>query len=132
MSNTPGRHNANPPRSAPTQSAPAAPPASPHPFAAAPETLPSSEAMKLLQLDVERLIDAYEIDVMCHACKSVYQRSIGWLRMQSTMECTHCQATIVLRTSVMNDEMRRVARQLRKLQQQLGEMIERAVGILGQ
>jgi hypothetical protein len=92
----------------------------------------SSEAMKVLQLDVERLIDAYEIDVHCHSCGTVYQRSIGWLRVRSTMECDHCQAAIVLRTSVMNEEMRRVARQLRNLQQQLGEMIERAVGILGQ
>jgi hypothetical protein len=92
----------------------------------------SSEAMKVLQLDVERLIDAYEIDVICHNCATVYQRSIGWLRARSTMECDHCQATIVLRTSLMNEEMRRVARQLRNLQQQLGEMIERAVGILGQ
>jgi hypothetical protein len=92
----------------------------------------SREAMKVLQLDVERLIDAYEIDVICHSCSSVYRRSIGWLRVRSTMECEHCQASIVLRTSVMNEEMRRVARQLRNLQQQLGEMIERAVGILGQ
>jgi hypothetical protein len=92
----------------------------------------SSEAMKVLQLDVERLIDAYEIDVICHSCSTVYHRSIGWLRVRSTMECDRCQATIVLRTSVMNEEMRRVGRQLRNLQQQLGEMIERAVGILGQ
>ena len=106
--------------------------ASPHPFAAAPEPTSSSEALKLLQLDVERRIDAYEIGVTCHSCKAVHPRSIGWLRTQSSMECAHCQATIVLRTSVMNEEMRRVARQLRKLQQQLGEMIERAVGILGQ
>ena len=63
----------------------------------------------------------------------MYQRSISWLRVRSTLDCEHCQATIVmLRTSVMNEEMRRVARQLRKLQQQLAEMIERAVGILGQ
>jgi hypothetical protein len=116
----------------PTHPGPAQPTTSPHPFAAAPEPTSSDEALKLLQLDVERLIDAYEIDVTCHNCAAVYQRSIGWLRNQSTMECAKCQATIVLRTSVMNEEMRRVARQLRKLQQQLGEMIERAVGILGQ
>jgi hypothetical protein len=48
------------------------------------------------------------------------------------MECPNCQATIVLRTSVMNEEMRRIGRQLRKLEQQLAQMIERAVGILGQ
>jgi hypothetical protein len=92
----------------------------------------SSEAMKVLELDVERLIDAYEIDVLCHGCGTVFQRSIGWLRVRSTMECEHCQAAIVLRTSVMNEQMRRVARQLRDLRQQLGAMIERAVGILGQ
>jgi hypothetical protein len=96
------------------------------------ENLPGREAMNVLQLDVERLIDAYEIDVICHGCGTVHHRSIGWLRARSTLECDQCQATIVLRTSVMNEEMRRVARQLRNLQQQLGEMIERAVGILGQ
>jgi hypothetical protein len=85
-----------------------------------------------LRLDVERLIDAYEIDVMCHGCRSVHPRAIGWLRVQPAMECPHCQASIVLRTSVMNEEMRRVGRQLRKLEQQLTQMIERAVGILGQ
>ncbi len=98
-------------------------------------TLPpeiSSEALQVLQLDIERLIDAYEIDVTCQNCRTVYRRSIGWLRVQSSMECENCQAIIVLRTSLMNEEMRRVARQLRKLQQQLGEIIERAVGILGQ
>jgi hypothetical protein len=100
--------------------------------AAAADSAASNLALQTLQLDVERLIDAYEIDVTCHSCHAVYQRSIGWLRQQSSMDCPQCQATIVLRTSVMNEEMRRVARQLRKLQQQLGEMIERAVGILGQ
>ena len=100
--------------------------------AAAPVVSTSSDALKVLQLDVERLIDAYEIDVACHSCRTVYQRSIGWLRVQSSMECAHCQATIVLRTSVMNEEMRRIGRQLRKLEQQLAQMIERAVGILGQ
>jgi hypothetical protein len=101
-------------------------------YAAATDPTSNSEALKLLQLDVERLIDAYEIDVMCHSCRHVYPRAIAWLRTQSSMECEHCQATIVLRTSVMNEEMRRVGRQLRKLQTQLAEMIERAVGILGQ
>jgi len=38
----------------------------------------------------------------------------------------------VLHTSVMNEQMRRVDRQLRNLQQQLGAMIKRNVGILGQ
>ena len=118
MSNTPGPHK---------ESGATAPP-----FGAAPAAIANDEALKTLQLDVERLIDAYEIDVVCHNCHAIYQRSIGWLRLQSSMECAKCQATIVLRTSVMNEEMRRVARQLRKLQQQLGEMIERAVGILGQ
>lgn len=132
MSNTTGRENPERPRGAALPPTASAAPASPHPFAALPDTGATRDALKLLQLDVERLIDAYEIDVACHSCKSVYQRSIGWLRTQSAMECDHCQATIVLRTSVMNEEMRRVARQLRKLQQQLGEMIERAVGILGQ
>ena len=131
MSNT-SRQGADRPRTPRTPPARPAVPESPHPFAAAPAAHSSSEALKLLQLDVERLIDAYEIDVTCHSCKGVYPRSIGWLRMQSTMECENCRATIVLRTSVMNEEMRRVAKQLRKLQQQLGEMIERAVGILGQ
>jgi hypothetical protein len=84
------------------------------------------------QLDVERLIDAYEIDVICHGCGTLYQRSIGWLRARTTMDCDQCQAAIVLHTSVMNQETRRVGRQLRNLQQQLGAMIERAVGILGQ
>jgi hypothetical protein len=88
--------------------------------------------MSDLQLDVERLIDAYEINVTCHGCGRVHQRSIGWLRARTTMDCDQCQAAIVLRTSVMNEEMRRVDRQLRNLQQQLGAMIERAVGILGQ
>jgi rRNA maturation endonuclease Nob1 len=87
---------------------------------------------KVLQLDVERLIDAYEIEVTCHSCRTVYPRAIGWLRVQPSMECPNCQATIVLRTSVMNEEMRRIGRQLRKLEQQLAQMIERAVGILGQ
>jgi hypothetical protein len=107
---------------------------SPPTLAAAPKvsTGPGSEALKVLRLDVERLIDAYEIEVMCHSCRSVYQRAIGWLRVQPAMECPHCQASIVLRTSVMNEEMRRVGRQLRKLEQQLAQMIERAVGILGQ
>lgn len=115
--------------------APATPPAaapSPHPFAAPPAHIDPNEALKLLQLDIERLIDAYEIDVSCHGCARIYQRSIGWLRVRSTMECEACHALIVLRTSVMNEEMRRIGRQLRKLQQQLAEMIERAVGILGQ
>jgi hypothetical protein len=48
------------------------------------------------------------------------------------MECENCQSSIVLRTSLMNEEMRRVARQLRKLREQLSEMIERAAGILSQ
>jgi hypothetical protein len=97
-----------------------------------PQVNPGSDALNGLQLDIARLIDAYEIDVTCHGCRSVYPRSIGWLRVQPAMECPHCQASIVLRTSVMNDEMRRVARQLRELEQQLAKMIQRAVGILGQ
>ncbi len=100
--------------------------------ATAPVMSTNPDALKVLQLDVERLIDAYEIDVACHGCQSVYQRSIGWLRVQSSMECAQCHATIVLRTSVMNEEMRRIGRQLRTLEQQLAQMIERAVGILGQ
>ncbi len=106
-------------------------PPSPHPGTAQ-QVSDRDEALKVLRLDVERLIDAYEIDVACHSCRTVYQRSIGWLRVQAAMECAHCHATIVLRTSVMNEEMRRIARQLRKLEQQLAQMIERAVGILGQ
>lgn len=103
-----------------------------HPGATAPLVATSRNALTVLQLDVERLIDAYEIDVACHGCHTVYQRSIGWLRVQSSMECAQCHATIVLRTSVMNEEMRRIGRQLRKLEQQLAQMIEHAVGILGQ
>jgi hypothetical protein len=126
MSNTTGRHTPGHPRptSAPLNTPPtdALPAAADH----------GDAALKELQLDVERLIDAYEIDVACHTCKHVHQRSISWLRMHSTMECEKCQSAIVLRTSLMNDEMRRVGRQLRKLQQQLGEMITRATGILGQ
>jgi hypothetical protein len=110
---------------------PAPPTPRPRPLAA-PGVNRSSDALNVLQLDIARLIDAYEIDVTCHSCRSVYQRSIGWLRVQPAMECPHCQASIVLRTSVMNEEMRRVGRQLRKLEQQLAEMIQRAVGILGQ
>ncbi len=91
-----------------------------------------SEALKHLQLDLEKLIDAYELDVICHACQTVHQCAIGWLRVHSTMECEHCHSSIVLRTSLMNEEMRRVARQLRKLREQLTEMIGRASGALGQ
>jgi hypothetical protein len=97
-----------------------------------PRANPGSDALNGLQLDIARLIDAYEIDVTCHSCRSVHPRSIGWLRLQPAMDCPHCQASIVLRTSVMNDEMRRVARQLRELEQQLAKMIQHAVGILGQ
>jgi hypothetical protein len=104
----------------------------PRPLAAVPEVNTSRDALNVLQLDIARLLDAYEIDVTCHSCRSVHQRSIGWLRVQPAMECPHCQASIVLRTSMMNEEMRRVGRQLRKLEQQLAEMIQRAVGILGQ
>jgi hypothetical protein len=92
----------------------------------------SGAALKHLQLDVERLIDAYELDVICHSCNSLHKCAIGWLRVHSTMECENCQSSIVLRTSLMNEEMRRVARQLRKLREQLSEMIERAAGILRQ
>ena len=92
----------------------------------------STEALQHLQLDLERLIDAYELEVICHSCKTIHKCAIGWLRVHSTMECATCQSAIVLRTSLMNEEMRRVARQLRKLRQQLTEMIERAAGILGQ
>jgi len=90
-----------------------------------------STTPETLRLDVERLIDAYAIDVKCHSCQAVHQRSIGWLRVQSSMGCERCQALIVLRTSVLNEEMRRVGQQLRKLQQQLEQMIEHAVGMLG-
>lgn len=95
-------------------------------------TLASGVALKHLQLDVERLIDAYELDVICHSCNTLHKCAIGWLRVHSTMECENCQSSIVLRTSLMNEEMRRVARQLRKLREQLSEMIERAAGILRQ
>jgi hypothetical protein len=95
-------------------------------------TLASGVALKHLQLDVERLIDAYELDVICHSCNTLHKCAIGWLRVHSTMECDNCQSSIVLRTSLMNEEMRRVARQLRKLREQLSEMIERAAGILRQ
>lgn len=111
---------------------PAASTASVHAGGMAPAVSTGPDALKVLQLDIEGLIDAYEIDVACHGCRTVYQRSIGWLRVQSSMECAQCHATIVLRTSVMNEEMRRIGRQLRKLEQQLAQMIERAVGILGQ
>ncbi len=87
-------------------------------------------ALKHLQLDVERLIDAYQLDVICHGCNTAHKCAIGWLRVHSTMECTTCQSSIVLRTSLMNEEMRRVALQLRKLREQLSAMIERAAGIL--
>ena len=100
-----------------------------------PATAPTAsggDALKHLQLDVERLIDAYELDVICHSCQTVHKCAIGWLRAHSTMECENCQSSIVLRTSLMNEEMRRVARQLRKLREQLSEMIERAAGILSQ
>lgn len=132
MSNTTLSYNTDAARIAAAPVTTGAAAASPHPFAAPSAQTDSDEALKLLQLDVERLIDAYEIDVHCHGCARIYQRSIGWLRVRSTMECEQCHAIIVLRTSVMNEEMRRVGRQLRKLQQQLAEMIERAVGILGQ
>jgi hypothetical protein len=92
----------------------------------------SADALRHLQVDVERLIDAYELDVICHSCKTVHKCAIGWLRVHSTMECTTCQSAIVLRTSLMNQEMRRVARQLRQLREQLSEMIGRAAGILSQ
>ena len=71
---------------------------------------PGSAALQNLQLDVERLIDAYELDVVCHGCQSVHKCAIGWLRVHSTMQCATCQSSIVLRTSLMNEEMRRVAR----------------------
>jgi hypothetical protein len=92
----------------------------------------SGEDLKHLQLDVERLIEAYELEVACHSCKSVHRRAIGWLRVHSTLECETCQSSIVLRTSLMTEEMRRVARQLRKLREQLSESIGRATGILSQ
>lgn len=108
-------------------------PSSPGPQTAATASAANaSDPSKALKLDVERLIDAYEIEVTCHSCRTVHPRSIGWLRVHASMECPQCQASIVLRTSVMNEEMRRVGRQLRKLEQQLAQMIERAVGILGQ
>ena len=116
-----------------THPQPAAPAASPSPVATPAEASPANEAaLKAVQLDVERLIDSYEIEVTCHGCQRVHRRAIGWLRVQPVMECPDCQASIVLRTSVMNEEMRRVGRQLRQLEQQLAQMIERAVGILGQ
>jgi hypothetical protein len=92
----------------------------------------SGEALKHLQLDVERLMDAYELDVICHSCNTLHKCAIGWLRVHSTMECENCRSSIVLRTSLMNEEMRRVARQLRKLREQLSEMIGRAGGRLRQ
>jgi hypothetical protein len=117
-----------------TRAAPTSAPSLPTPHAAATQPGASLEdgVRKELRLDVERLIDAYQIEVTCHSCRTVHPRSIGWLRVQASMECPNCQASIVLRTSVMNEEMRRVGRQLRKLEQQLAQMIERAVGILGQ
>ena len=61
-------------------------------------TLPSppeshGAALMHLQLDVERLIDAYELDVICHSCNSVHKCAIGWLRVHSTMECENCQSS---------------------------------------
>ena len=81
-------------------------------------------------MDLERLIETYELDVVCHHCQAVHRRTIAWLRVHSTMDCATCHSSIVLRTSLMNDEMRRIARQLRKLREQLAQMIQRASGFL--
>ena len=90
----------------------------------------ADELFELTKMDLEQLIATYELEVLCHHCKAVHKRAIGWLQADSTMECPNCRESIVLRTSLMNDEMRRVARQLRKLREQLTLMIERATARL--
>jgi hypothetical protein len=129
MSNTSGSADDRRPRTPTATPCAAADPDRPQ---GAPTGETRTEALKHLQLDLEKLIDAYELDVICHGCQAVHKCAIGWLRVHSTMECQQCHSSIVLRTSLMNEEMRRVARQLRKLREQLTEMIGRAAGVLGQ
>jgi hypothetical protein len=81
--------------------------------------------------EINALIDAYEIEIHCTCCATTLQRSISWLHKRYMMNCPECRAVIVLRTSTMTEEIRRVARQLRELQSQLIESVDKANSILG-
>jgi hypothetical protein len=92
---------------------------------------PPIGALSELPADVEKLIDAYEVELECGHCKTSFKRPVAWLRHHNLMSCPGCSATIVLGTSVINEEIRHVAKQMRALQQQLHEVMRRAAGLLG-
>ena len=81
--------------------------------------------------EITALIDAYEIDIHCSRCSTKLQRSISWLHKRYLMNCPECRSVIVLRTSAMTEEIRRVSRQLKELQLQLLESVGKANSILG-
>lgn len=81
--------------------------------------------------EINALIDAYEIDIHCSRCASTLKRSISWLHKRYMMNCPECESVIVLRTSTMTEEIRRVSRQLKELQLQLVESVGKANSILG-
>ena len=81
--------------------------------------------------EITALIDAYEIDIPCSRCDTTLQRSISWLHKRYMMNCPACQSVIVLRTSTMTEEIRRVGRQLKDLQLQLLASVGKANSILG-
>jgi hypothetical protein len=80
--------------------------------------------------ELKALVDAYEIDVHCSKCATTARKSIDWLRGRHVTNCSNCNAVIVLRTSDMMEEIRRVSRLMRELQTQLLETVGRVNSIL--
>jgi hypothetical protein len=96
-----------------------------------PAAPPRTETETPVLEEIHALIEAYEIDIHCSRCTTILQRSISWLHKRYMMNCPECRAVIVLRTSIMTDEIRRVSRQLKDLQLQLLESVGKANSILG-
>jgi hypothetical protein len=80
--------------------------------------------------ELKLLVDAYEIDVHCSQCTTTIRKPIGWLRTRHVMCCSACNSIIVLRTSLMMEEIRRVGRLMRELQSQLLETVGRVNSML--
>jgi hypothetical protein len=81
--------------------------------------------------EIDALIEAYEIDISCARCRASLRRSISWLQNRYVMNCPDCDSVIVLGTSTMAEEIRRISRRMRELQLQLVERVGKANAILG-
>lgn len=73
--------------------------------------------------EVARLIDSYELEVTCTACRRVVLRPIRFLRQCRQIRCDHCMGIITFEESKLQREIRRIGRQMRRLYKQLSPVV---------